>query len=282
VGILLGTAMLVAALTACAGGVGAEPTPTPTLPLQFQLEALPGVAEITGVEFALTVVLATEATTEQVLATAEEAHALASDIAYPGDVTLTRVGPGFDAERDLTQPEPWSVPLFPGDIESVLAVLGDVLTAERTGVVSLDLSTPWPTALIHSIDEFGSVFDQISATELFAGGGTYSLLGGERLQIVHVPARTSAEAVHAVIAIAADYPTAEVLLQATTAGPQWPELYIARLSADEASAIDARLRAPALADADPEGHPQSFQLTVVGPEGPVYTFGNFGDVPDGQ
>jgi hypothetical protein len=281
VSILAGAVLLVVALTACAGAAGAEPKPTSTPSLQEQLEVLPGVTEIIGEEFSLTVVVAPDATTEQVLTTAEEAHALASETSWPGRLTLARVGPGVDAELDATLPDPWSLALFPGEIASTLATLGDVLTIEQIGGVSLALSSSWPVVLIASIESFAGVFDSASATDLFAGGGTYSLVD-DHLQVVHVPARTSAEAIHEVIAIASDYPNAEVLLQATTAGPQWPELYIARVSAEEASAIDARLRSPALTDADPDGLPLGFQLTVIGPDGPIYTHGNFGDVPDGN
>jgi hypothetical protein len=104
------------------------------------------------------------------------------------------------------------------------------------------------------------------------------LFSDKHLQIVHVPTRSSDESIDAIIQLAIDYPDAEILLQATTAGPQWPTLYIARLTPEQVTAIQARLLDPALADADIEGYPMPFILTSVGADGPVYTEGNFGGV----
>ena len=284
-------ALLILLLTGCAGPVGAngsEPIRSPvpsstdtssTEHLRKKLAQLPGVDAVVGGETGLTVEMPADASRTDIVATAEETHALATEARFPAEIWITRIGGGYNPDLDVTTQPPWTFPVYPGEIEPTLATVTGVLDVEEiAGTSGLTVIDGWPYVTIADITEFASVFDAVSATSLFASGGTYST-GSDHLQIVHVPTRTSAEAIHAIVDIAVNHPTAEVLLQATTAGPQWPQLYVARLSTDEAAAIDARLRSPALADTDPDGHPQRFQLSVIGPDGPVYTLGTFGNVP---
>ena len=129
------------------------------------------------------------------------------------------------------------------------------------------------------MDDFSTEFHRLSATPEYSRGGTYSLAYSDHLRIVHVPSRSSDELIDEIIRIAIVYPDAEVLLEATTYAPQVPTLYIARLTAEQAAELDARLRDPAFADADVQGYPVQFVLTVSTADGPVYTVGNLGDVP---
>lgn len=240
---------------------------------------LPGVSEVSGGDVGMTIVMSADASRDDVLAAAKQSHTLATETAFLSSISLTRTGGGLDAELDAPSAFPWTIEVFPGEIEPTLDTLAGMLDVEQVpGASGLAVVSGWPYVTITNIDDFSAVFDAVSTTALFADGGTYST-DSDRLQIVHVPNRTSAEGVHAVIDIAVDYPQAEVLLQATTAGPQWPQLYVARLSVEEAAAIDTRLRSPELADTDPDGLPQRFQLSVIGPDGPTYTLGTFGNVP---
>lgn len=289
--LLASAVLLVLVLSGCAGVPGenssesvSSPAPSSTASgsaedLRVELTQLPGVDAVIGGAEGLTVEMPADVSLDDVLATTAKAHALATDARFPADIWITRIGGGYSPELDVATPPPWTFPVYPGEIETTLGTVAGVLDVEGiAGTSAITVVDGWPYVTIANVAEFASVFDAVSATALFANGGTYST-GSDHLQIVHVPTRTSAEAIHAIVEIAANYPTAEVLLQATTAGPQWPQLYVARLSADEAAAIDARLRSAELADTDPDGHPQRFQLSVIGSGGPVYTIGTFGNVP---
>ncbi len=155
-----------------------------------------------------------------------------------------------------------------------------LLAAEHVdAVATVDVATGWPYVRFDDLDAFAAGFTTVTELEPFREGGTYSISESDHLTVVHVPGRSSAHFIDEIIAIALEYPDAEVLLQATTAGPQWPALYIARLTPEQATEIAARLRDPAMADADREGYPVEFVLTTIGPDGPEYTTGTVGDVP---
>lgn len=169
-----------------------------------------------------------------------------------------------------------STVLTPAEAAGIEAVAAIDPTAVATVVGG------WPYVRFADVEAFARDFVAISQIELFRSGGTYSLGESDHLRIVHIPTRTSDHAIDTVIGIAIDHPDAEVLLQAPTAGPQWPTLYVARLTPEQVVEVEARLRDPALADADVEGYPVDFVLTSVGADGPVYTTGTFGDVPAGS
>lgn len=155
-----------------------------------------------------------------------------------------------------------------------------LLAAENIdAVATVEVATGWPYVQFPDVDAFAAGFARVTQLEPFRAGGTYTIGEGDHLTIVHVPSRSSEHFLAEIIAIAIAYPDAEVLLQATTAGPQWPALYIARLTPEQVTEIAARLRDPALADADLEGYPVDFVLTTIGPDGPEYTNGTVGDVP---
>ncbi|GAA4192823.1 hypothetical protein GCM10022219_13690 [Microbacterium oryzae] len=176
---------------------------------------------------------------------------------------------------------PWSVQVFPSGEEELDAALeGLQLAAALPDVRSFSVIDGWRYVAIADIDRFVEVFDELSARSAFAAGATYRLDAGEdRLRIVHVPSRTTDEAVHGVVEISRRLPSAEVLLEAPTAGPQWPTLYVSRLSAEEVGPLAAELRGPDWADADVDGLPVEFVLGTVGAEGATYTTGTLGDIP---
>jgi len=158
-----------------------------------------------------------------------------------------------------------------------------VLAAEHIdAIATVAVATGWVYVEFPDLDAFAADVTTVMQLEPFREGATYSIAGSDHLTIVHVPDRSSEHLIDEIIAIAIENPDAEVLLQATTAGPQWPVLYIARLTPEQAAQIAAQLRDPALADADREGYPVDFVLTTIGPDGPEYTIGTLGDVPDGS
>lgn len=250
------------------------------------LESLSDVGELPGVESVddytseLVITIAADATDAEVLDVGAAVNAAATREGREGRITLNRAGEGVPTETDMLPVNPWSVDVLSVDADEVERRLTGVLEIEALGLgTSLFVSSHWPSVMIDPAVDFGDAFARIAATDLFADGGTYTSGGGEHLKIVHVAKRTTVEAVTTIIAIAAAYPTVEFLLQATEEGPQWPQLLVAGLDAEQGAALDARLREPDLADADPEGFAQQFQLTVNGPDGPTYVAGTLGDVP---
>lgn len=251
-------ALLAPLLAAC--------TPTPAPPDLDELCESDVVVRCTDGE----VVVALDAADDDVLSLASDLHAAAAS-------EETRVV----LSRDGALPARWSLQVFPADEAEMTADLEGMLRAESMPeLVSYSVIDGWPYVTIEDIERFGGVFDELSARPEFADGATYTLLSGaERLRIVHVPSRTTAEAVHGIIDIARRLPDAEVLLEAPTAGPQWPTLYVSRLSPEQVETLAAELRDPSWAGADVDGLPVEFVLGTVGPDGTTYTTGTLGDVP---
>lgn len=159
----------------------------------------------------------------------------------------------------------------------------ELLAIEKApDVVRVAIVDGWPNVVLGSLDTFAESFRTLSAMPGFEDGATYSYVGEQpRLSVVHLPERMSREAIEAVIRIAVENPESEVELQSlTTPGNRWPELWVARLTEEQRVRVDAQLRDPSLADADPEGYSIPFQLSVLGPNGPELSWGTFGDVPD--
>jgi hypothetical protein len=260
------------------GGATAQPSSSSTVDLEEQLERLPGVDAVESFDSLVVVSVSVEADDGDVLLIGTAARALATALAGDAMVDLVRAGAGYDAELDMMTEDPWRVTVHPtGDVERVLT--GVLRVEDLPGVRSTVVSGGWGTVRIDPAVDFGETFGEIAATYPFSDGASYSEGSGEHLMIVHVPERTTVEAIQTIAGIAADYPTAEFILQSPTEGPMWPKLLVAHLDADEGASLDARLRGPDLADADPEGFAQEFQLTVVGPDGPTYIAGTLGDVP---
>lgn len=245
-----------------------------------EVAEMPGVDSVEDYSSELVVRIAADASDDEVLDVGIAVNAAATREGREGRITLRRVGEGIPTETDMLPVEPWSVDVLSVDADEVERRLVGALEIEDLGLgTSLFVSSHWPSVMVDPAVDLGEAVARIAETELFAEGGTYTSGGGEHLTIVHVAKRTSVEAVRTIIAIAANYPTSEFLLQATEEGPQWPHLLVAGLDAKQGAALDARLREPDLADADPEGFAQQFQLTVTGPDGPTYVAGTLGDVP---
>lgn len=209
------------------------------------------------------------------------AHALdAATDTSSGPVSLeARSADAVVLDPEVTPPFSWRIDLADVAPTDLASVLQDILVAAGTpGAVGVSLESGWGAVTIQRIGAFEEIFDTLSQS-VFVDGATYTLQSlDERLRVVHLPNRTSAEAIHEIIAIARDYPHAEVLLEAMTSGPQSPTFYVARLSPEEQQEIAARLREPKLADADVDGYPLEFVLGSIGEQGVTYVSGTFGDV----
>lgn len=283
----LAAAPLLLVIAGCAGPAAApSPSPSSAAWLLERITALEGVfsADASPGNDYLAVQIAQDVDDPTVLAVARDAADLADTASWPGSVTLNRATAGLDPDTDTTPLPQWSQDIYPGDPVSIEATLTLVLALEKLpDVASTHVSAEgWPSVHISSLDTFASTFRTLSALPQFAEGATYSYTGeAPKLHVVHIPERMSAEAIEAVIRIAVENPECEVELQSLTSeGNRWPELWVARLTEEQHARVDAQLRDPALADADPEGYSIPFQLSVLGSNGPELSWGTFGDVPD--
>lgn len=278
---VLATAVVAALLLAgCTGSPKPAATATPAEVVEL-MEAVPGVADVELFGESAIAHAALEAPDDVVVAAAEELGQIGVEYEWAGSIVLARENPdAYDPETDVTRAAPWSVEVFPTEVDDALRneLVGILAIEKLNNVVSVTMLDGWPYATLGSMESFAADFRALVATPMYAEGGTISLQSDGHLRIVWVPTRTSLHAIDEIVSIAVDYPAAEVLLEATTAGPQWPTLYIARITAEEASAIEERLLDPTLADADVDGFGLPFILRVIGPDGPVYLDGNFGAV----
>ena len=249
-----------------------------------QIGSLPGIDSVDvlgteppdGTPRYTTVTVELDAARDDVLDAAERIPEIARSIGWPDPITLAEpaaVG-GFD---DVSTQSLWSLDVFPSDMDAATtrATMEDLLdAAEVEGVVGLTVIDGWPYASLLEPGDVDSRFDELRQTSLFSGGGSYHLLAEQpSLQFTEVAGLTSPELIHELVAITRDYPHAEVLLE----GPDWPKLYIARVSDAEAATIDQRLRDPALAQGlNPSLGALPFQVTSVGADGSGYLEGEVG------
>lgn len=266
---------------------GCQPTPSDASPAPSEssdLDALCSEQLVVSCESGTQSVLMTvsrSATAEETIDLARRLHTLAAAGSLQAGATLQ--GESIDApvlDAEWVAPAPWTFTAYPGDPERIDAGLTDILTvAAVPGTLGISVFDAWPSVTIADLAQFDDIFLAVKATPLFKAGGTYTLLSlNEHLRIVHVPKRTTDDAIYEIIDIARTYPDAEVLLEAPTAGPQFPTLYVSRLTAEQVSELDARLRDPRLATADVDGYALEFVLGSTGVDGTSYTGGTFGNV----
>lgn len=280
-------AILAAALAACATPEAEAPPADPEAHLKAELAKLPGVAsvDIGGPEPAdenpryTTVTIATDADRDDVLVTAEQVPGLAAEIDWVDPITLTADAPDAPAgagESDVFVEPWWSFEVTPEtDAATSRATVSGLLdAAEIEGVVGLAFIEGWPYAALLEPDRIEDRFDALMETPLFAQGGSFALRAEQPLlRFTYVEGATPPRLVDELIAIVGELPHAEVLLE----GPQWPKLYIARVSTAEAEAIAARLADPALLEGLDDGAPPiGWQITSLDTDGPGYWEGEVG------
>jgi hypothetical protein len=271
------TASVVVLVASLIGGCSAQPgasrSPSPAPDVLQAVCALPIVSVCdVGVDRA-DVRLDADADRAAVLDVATQLREAAT---APLTVSLRQASSLPPPDGDMSPLDAWSFDLTPdGDLGSLAALLD---AAAVPGVAELSVIQGWPSVTIVGIDAFSAAFDELSREPLFADGGSYRMSStDEHLRIEHVAERTTPEGVHEVIALARDYPHAEVLLEGSPTST--PTLYVARLTPEEVAAIDARLRDPGLADVDVQGYAVPFVLGSTGADGVVYTSGTFGGIP---
>lgn len=194
------------------------------------------------------------------------------------EITLHADAPDAPRIDPEVSPVPkWQFTLRPGGRTDGLA---DVLAAAAVpGAMGISNETGWPSAVAATLGDVEPLIVALSQTRLFSDGGTFTVPSTEEhFRLVYVPERTSMDGVREIVAVARDYPDAEILLEAPTVGPQHPTFYVSHLTADEAAALDARLRAPGLASASADGIPLEYVLGSTGEQGTTYLTGTFGGV----
>lgn len=171
----------------------------------------------------------------------------------------------------------WQFTLQPGGTDDALA--GVLEAAAVPGATGIFAGLGWPSAEAATLDDVETLITALSSTSLFAEGGTFTVPSlDEHFRLVYVPAFTTMDGVREVVSVARDYPDAEVLLEAPTAGPNQPTFYVARLTPDEATQLAARLSAPEMASVSVPGAPLEFVLTSLSEQGTDSLTGTFGGV----
>ncbi len=183
--------------------------------------------------------------------------------------------PRLDAEVSPTPK--WQFTVQPDGAVDALAGVLDAAAVPGASGISAGLG--WPSAVAATLDDVEPLIVSLSATSLFADGGTFTVPSlSERFRLVYVPAFTTMEGVREVVSIARDYPDAEVLLEAPTSGPNQPTFYVAHLTPDEATQLAERLSAPDMASVSVPGAPLEFVLTSLSEQGTDSLTGTFGGV----
>ena len=282
-------AILAAALSGCAAPEAEAPPADPEAYLKAELAELPGVAsvDIGGMEPAdenpryTTVTIEPDADRDDVLAMAEQVPGIAAGIEWADPITLTADAPepadgDADTGGDVFVEPWWSFEVTPEtDAATSRATVGGLLdAADVEGVVGLAFVEGWPYAALLEPDRIADRFDALMETPLFAQGGSFALRSEQPLlRFTYVEGQTPPRLLDELIAIVGEVPHAEVLLE----GPQWPKLYVARVSTAEAEAIAARLADPALLAGLDEGTPPiGWQITSLDTDGPGYWEGEVG------
>ncbi|MFJ4159454.1 hypothetical protein [Microbacterium testaceum] len=195
------------------------------------------------------------------------------------EVTLHADDPAaVQVDPDVSPVPKWHFTVRPG---ASVDALGDVLDAASVpGAAGVTASTGWPSAVAATLDDLEPLIASLSSTALFAEGGSFTVSSSsERFRLVYVPAYTTMDGVREVVSVAREYPSAEVLLEAPSAGPNQPTFYVAHLTADQATQLAADLSAPAMASASIPGAPLPYVLSWLSEQGTESLTGTFGGVP---
>ncbi|MGG7510481.1 hypothetical protein [Plantibacter sp. YIM 135249] len=256
----------------------------------------------TGSSAQVDLIIGPSTTAAQAHEIADAAIATATRLGWPDATTVTiqravpdivqpvPTTPSDDTDPSAQQPPtpdtddpprhrpPWSLQLLPKQVEDVDQALDDLLEVDELPPgVSTKSSGGWQYVDITDVNAFLAVRNRLHSLDTFAKGATYSVPGErKRLRIVDVPDRMSEAAIAEIVAISIAHPDAEVLLEAPTAGPQWPTLYISGLNDADAAAVVARLRSPEFVGANVHGYSVEFVIRSGGTG--EYLTGTFGDV----
>jgi hypothetical protein len=200
------------------------------------------------------------------------------DEVVPPEVTLRADDPDAVALDPEVSPAPkWQFTVRPGESDDALA--GILEAAAVPGARGISVDSGWPSAVAATLSDVEPLIRDLSSTSLFADGGTFTVPSlDEPFRLVYVPSSITMDGVHEIVAVAREYPDAEVLLKAPTSGPQQPTFYVAGLTSEEATQLEGRLSAPSLSGVGVNGIPIEFVLTSRTEQGTNSLTGTFGGV----
>ena len=276
-------ALVVAALVlgGCIGGDGqsdAEDQATLQELADVALATEPGVDRVEVAQersdgsVAMSVVMAPEATVDQVAMAAGKARTFSSD-----HVTDARW------RTDLYLGEPpdaaLQVELFPTvreDAGSDVRSAASVRSLPGVDRVAMTAGTPYVTAADAST--LADLVPLLRAHELWTDGGSVQTEAG-RVRLMDEPRRVSEDQLVAIVRAAVDHPDGEFWLEAAVTGDRYPELYVNRITTAGAADVVRRFSASDLTGDNAEGYELDFTVRAsdpADPNQPVDSFGTFG------
>ncbi|MGR0220831.1 hypothetical protein [Agromyces sp. ZXT2-6] len=276
-------------LSACADGGGAGPA-TPLTDLEREEALHDRIAELDGVASVdiggmeprdenpryTTVTVEADAGPKTVLSASDAIAVLADDLDWEDPITMRADPPAAAADTPAAADPWWSLAVHPTTDVAVTrgALAGLLAAAEVDGVVGLSFVEGWPYAALLEPDRVAERFDELRATPLFEAGGTFTLRAeAPWLKFTYVDGVTSTTLIEELAALSEDYPNSEVLLE----GPQWPKLYVARVTTAQAEEIAARLADPSLLEGvEPGAGAIPWQITSPDTDGPGFWEGEVG------
>ena len=262
-------------LASCAATPGGTEADSIADSAEKQLAALPGVESVEvdqhpdlfSVRIAVTVIA--DATPELAAAAAEATRAFSEEHSGDGQffAELNVGGPTHDADLDMLIPNPVRVEIFPKAWRSPAEDVTAAMEARAIpGVRTVAIHHGWPSLATVGAGDLAGAYDEVHQFALFASGGSYGTMDGH-LKLIALPHRVSPATLKTVILVAAAYPQADVALEAPLEGEQWPQLYLNRVTTEEATAITAILTATSLAGHRVEGYAVPYFMRVSGESG---------------
>jgi hypothetical protein len=256
--------------------------------VEEQLSAVPGVESVDVVQdplagtsteadrwnpdlfqIRIAVTLAADATPELAVVAADATHAFSKEHSGGGlwFAELAVGEPTHDADLDMVIPNPVRVEVFPEVWRSPSEDVAAAMEARTIpGIRTVAILGGWPSLATINAMELADAHADVHELELFASGGSYNTMDGH-LRVIALPHRVSPATLVTIIQLAAAYPQADVALESPLQGEQWPQLYLNRVTADEATAITATLTARSLAADRVENYAVPYFMRVHGPDG---------------
>lgn len=150
----------------------------------------------------------------------------------------------------------------------------DLATSSEVTRVAIAGGTPNVTA--PEVKTMIALVPALRRHRLWSTGGSVQAENG-RLRIMDAPARVTEAQLIAIIEAARRYPAADFALEATATGERYPELFINRLTAEEAAAVTSAFTESELGSDNAEGYELDFTIRAFGADGnPVDSGGTFG------
>jgi hypothetical protein len=224
-----------------------------------------------------------EAGDDEVADAAAAAHDFGAEHAGDGHfvVRVLLSDPALEQDPDLEYLPRLQLEVFPTSWRTPAESAREAVAVTRLpGVVSVAVDAGLPSVRVADASGMSAVYARLRESALWDAGGSLQSADG-RVRIADVPDRQTPAGVEAILAAASAHPLAQFWLEAPTAGPRWPELYIDGVGVDEAAQIAAAFEAPAMAAANTPSFVLPFTIRAGSEAGPVDSVGTFGGVPEG-